>query len=42
MNTNGNGNGNGNSAPGPPLSGIRVLDPSTVYAAPITAMLLGD
>jgi crotonobetainyl-CoA:carnitine CoA-transferase CaiB-like acyl-CoA transferase len=26
----------------PPLSGIRVLDVSTVYAAPITAMLLGD
>ena len=25
-----------------PLSGIRVLDVSTVYAAPITAMLLGD
>ncbi len=25
-----------------PLSGIRVLDISTVYAAPITAMLLGD
>jgi crotonobetainyl-CoA:carnitine CoA-transferase CaiB-like acyl-CoA transferase len=26
----------------PPLAGIRVLDVSTVYAAPITAMLLGD
>jgi crotonobetainyl-CoA:carnitine CoA-transferase CaiB-like acyl-CoA transferase len=25
-----------------PLIGIRVLDVSTVYAAPITAMLLGD
>src|ERR1700730_5979233 len=25
-----------------PLNGIRVLDVSTVYAAPITAMLLGD
>jgi crotonobetainyl-CoA:carnitine CoA-transferase CaiB-like acyl-CoA transferase len=25
-----------------PLRGIRVLDISTVYAAPITAMLLGD
>ena len=29
------------TAPGP-LHGIRVLDISTVYAAPITAMLLGD
>jgi crotonobetainyl-CoA:carnitine CoA-transferase CaiB-like acyl-CoA transferase len=29
-------------APPGPLAGIRVLDVSTVYAAPITAMLLGD
>jgi crotonobetainyl-CoA:carnitine CoA-transferase CaiB-like acyl-CoA transferase len=29
------------AVPGP-LGGIRVLDISTVYAAPITAMLLGD
>jgi crotonobetainyl-CoA:carnitine CoA-transferase CaiB-like acyl-CoA transferase len=38
------GEGSGNeiaAAPGP-LSGIKVLDVSTVYAAPITAMLLGD
>ena len=27
---------------GGPLAGLRVLDVSTVYAAPITAMLLGD
>jgi len=34
---------NDNSQPGPgPLNGIRVLDVATVYAAPITAMLLGD
>jgi len=34
-----------NDSPRPepgPLNGIRVLDISTVYAAPITAMLLGD
>jgi crotonobetainyl-CoA:carnitine CoA-transferase CaiB-like acyl-CoA transferase len=30
------------SPPRGPLQGIRVLDISTVYAAPITAMLLGD
>jgi crotonobetainyl-CoA:carnitine CoA-transferase CaiB-like acyl-CoA transferase len=33
------------NAPAPtdgPLAGIRVFDVSTVYAAPITAMLLGD
>jgi crotonobetainyl-CoA:carnitine CoA-transferase CaiB-like acyl-CoA transferase len=29
-------------APRPPLEGVRVLDCGTVYAAPITAMLLGD
>ncbi len=39
----GNAHGNGRVAPGSgPLSGIGVLDLSTVYAAPITAMLLGD
>ena len=31
-----------NEPDGGPLRGIRVLDISTVYAAPITAMLLGD
>jgi hypothetical protein len=42
MNTNGN-HTNSNSQPtAGPLTGIRVLDVSTVYAAPITAMLLGD
>jgi crotonobetainyl-CoA:carnitine CoA-transferase CaiB-like acyl-CoA transferase len=30
------------AAPAGPLHGVRVLDVSTVYAAPITAMLLGD
>src|SRR3954451_14609387 len=30
------------AAPPGPLAGVRVLDVSTVYAAPITAMLLGD
>ncbi|RFU18997.1 CaiB/BaiF CoA transferase family protein [Geodermatophilus marinus] len=30
------------TGPGGPLAGIRVLDVSTVYAAPIAAMLLGD
>ena len=28
--------------PNGPLTGLRVLDLGTVYAAPITAMLLGD
>jgi crotonobetainyl-CoA:carnitine CoA-transferase CaiB-like acyl-CoA transferase len=36
-----NGNGNG-QRPSGPLNGLRVLDVSTVYAAPICAMLLGD
>lgn len=32
----------GGGGSGGPLEGLRVLDVSTVYAAPITAMLLGD
>ncbi|MBC2642017.1 MULTISPECIES: CaiB/BaiF CoA-transferase family protein [unclassified Rhodococcus (in: high G+C Gram-positive bacteria)] len=37
------GNPDGAASPSPgPLHGVRVLDISTVYAAPITAMLLGD
>jgi crotonobetainyl-CoA:carnitine CoA-transferase CaiB-like acyl-CoA transferase len=41
MNTRARNDESSRPAPGP-LSGIRVLDISTVYAAPITAMLLGD
>ncbi len=37
----GSHNGNGHPPAGP-LAGLRVLDLSTVYAAPICAMLLGD
>jgi crotonobetainyl-CoA:carnitine CoA-transferase CaiB-like acyl-CoA transferase len=42
MNTHAVGNHNGGRPEAGPLEGIRVLDLSTVYAAPITAMLLGD
>src|SRR5713226_9010477 len=41
MNPSAGDNEGSQPAPGP-LNGIRVLDVSTVYAAPITAMLLGD
>jgi crotonobetainyl-CoA:carnitine CoA-transferase CaiB-like acyl-CoA transferase len=41
MNTRASNDESSQPAPGP-LNGIRVLDISTVYAAPITAMLLGD
>ena len=41
MNTPALDNDSPRPAPGP-LNGIRVLDISTVYAAPITAMLLGE
>ena len=41
MNTPASDNDDSRPTPGP-LNGIRVLDISTVYAAPITAMLLGD
>lgn len=42
MNAQTNGNHNCSGSACGPLEGVRVLDVSTVYAAPITAMLLGD
>ena len=50
MNTDGSGtpedvagsNDDGQPVRPGPLAGLRVLDLGTVYAAPITAMLLGD
>jgi crotonobetainyl-CoA:carnitine CoA-transferase CaiB-like acyl-CoA transferase len=41
MNTPALDNDNSQPASGP-LNGIRVLEIATVYAAPTTAMLLGD